>query len=300
MSHLCCAAQQAPPVDTMAQNERATPKAESPEKEQDARSHRDSSVESCIVLAISTIVGRAQAEPMSDSEPSTSKEGTARPVEEPVKSEPEEPPSILMSLSLVEPSSQYKAITPEPLELPYHDHQQQKCETIPILADYDISQQEFEKTLVEERSDMPAATKHTSSSISDSSSKMNAQEATATYLETLAIENKIAKEEELQKKLQEKMDYNCNVILDCDVSIDVERRAISRARKRRRPFWIPWFMERQRYLTSKRKNLQKKNAEMEGVRKRRCKKLEGLMSEKQRLAEELTYDISTRHIKPTY
>ncbi|KAF5639790.1 hypothetical protein F25303_7318 [Fusarium sp. NRRL 25303] len=284
----------------MAQNERAIPKAESPEKEQDARNYRDSSVESCIVLAISTIVGRAHAEQMSDSEPSTSKEGTARPVAEPIKSEPEEPPSILMSLSLVEPSSQYKAMTPEPLELPYHDHQQQKCETILILADYDISQQEFEKTSVEERSDMPAATKHTPGSIPDSSLKMNAQKATATYLETLAIENKIAKEEELQKKLQEKMDFNCNVILDCDVSIDVERRAISRARNRRRPFWIPWFMERQRYLTSKRKNLQKKNAEMEGVRKRRCKKLEGLVSEKQRLAEELTYDISTRHIKPTY
>ncbi|CVL06968.1 uncharacterized protein FMAN_12057 [Fusarium mangiferae] len=283
----------------MAQNDSATSKAESPEKEQDARNYRDSSVESCIVLAISTIVGRAHAESMPDSEPSTSKEGTARPAEEPIKSEPEEPPSILMSLSLVEPSSQYKAITPEPLELPYHDHQQQKCKTIPILADYDISQQEFEKPSTEERSDMPA-TKDTPGSIPDSSLKMNAQKATATYLETLAIENKIAKEEELQKKLQEKMDYNCNVILDCDVSIDVECRAISRARNRRRPFWIPWFMERQRYLTSKRKNLQKKNAEMEGVRKRRCKKLEGLMSEKQRLAEELTYDISTIHIKPTY
>ncbi|KAI1040122.1 hypothetical protein LB505_011331 [Fusarium chuoi] len=283
----------------MAQNNSATSKAESPEKEQDARNHRDSSVESCIVLAISTIVGRPHAEPVSDSELSTSKEGTARPVEEPIKSEPEEPPSILMSLSLVEPSGQYKAITPEPLELPYHDHQQQKCETIPILADYDISQQGFEKPSIEETSDMPA-TKDTPGSMPDSSLRMNAQKATATYLETFAIENKIAKEEELQKKLQEKMDYNCNVILDCDVSIDVECRAISRARNRRRPFWIPWFMERQRYLTSKRKNLQKKNAEMEGIRKRRCKKLEGLMSEKQRLMEELNYDISTRHTKPTH
>ncbi|EXK76962.1 hypothetical protein FOQG_18306 [Fusarium oxysporum f. sp. raphani 54005] len=84
------------------------------------------------------------------------------------------------------------------------------------------------------------------------------------------------------------MDYNCNVILDCDVSIDVERRAIESARRRGRPFWIPWSMERQRYLTSKRKNLQKKNAEMEGVRKRRCKKLDGLMSEKQKLEEDVT------------
>ncbi|KAG5749703.1 hypothetical protein H9Q70_007648 [Fusarium xylarioides] len=298
MSHLCRAAQQARPADTMASNERTTPNGDSAETDEVARNHRNSSVESCIVLAISTIVAPAQTKQASSSEPSTSKEGTARPLENPIKFEPEDPPDMLMSLSTVEPSDQYEAKTPEPLDIHCHDHQPQKREALPILVSYDISQQQFEKPTVEERPDMPT-TKDTPTSIPDLSLEKNAQTATATYLETIAIENKIAKEEELQKKLQEKMDYNCNVILDCDVSIDVERRAISRAKSRRRPFWIPWFMERQRYLTSKRKNLQKKNAEMEGVRKRRCKKLEGLMSEKQRLAEELTYNIATRHIKPT-
>ncbi|PNP76758.1 hypothetical protein FNYG_09861 [Fusarium nygamai] len=277
----------------MAPNEKTTLKGQSAEEDEVANNHRESSVESCIVLAISTIVTRAHAEPMSGSEPSTSKEGTARPVEETIKSEPEDPPDMLMSLSTVEPSDQCEAKTPEPLDIPFHDHQQQKCEGLPVLVDYDIPQQEFEKSTVEEKPDMPAA-KDAPTSIPDLSLKRDAQEATATYLETMAIENKIAKEEELQKKLQEKMDYNYNVILDCDVSIDVERRAISRARSRRRPFWIPWFMERQRYLTSKRKNLQKKNAEMEGVRKRRCKKLEGLISEKQRIEKSLL------HINETY
>ncbi|KAF5718300.1 hypothetical protein FMUND_5311 [Fusarium mundagurra] len=298
MSQLCRATQEARPVDTMAQNESATPKGDSAEMDGVDRNHRDSSVESCIVLAISTIVAPVQTNQATSSEPSTSKEGTARPVEEIIKSEPEDPPDMLMSLSTVEPSDKCEAKTPEPLDIPYHDHQQQKCEALPVLLDYAISQQEFEKPAVEERPDMPVAN-DTPTSIPDLSLKRNAQEAPATYLETLAIENKIAKEEELQKKLQEKMDYNCNVILDCDVSIDVERRAISRAKSRRRPFWIPWFMERQRYLTSKRKNLQKKNAEMEGVRKRRCKKLEGLMAEKRRLADELTCNISTGHVKPT-
>ncbi|KAF5564570.1 hypothetical protein FPHYL_4671 [Fusarium phyllophilum] len=282
----------------MASNERTTPNKDSAETDEVARNHRDSSVESCIVLAISTIVAPAQTKQTSSSEPSTSKEDTARPLEQPIKSEPEDPPDMLMSLSTVEPSDQCEAKTPEPLEFPSRDHQQQNCEALPVLLDYDISQPEFEEPTVEERPDMPA-TKDTPTSKPDLSLERNAQKATSTYLETITIENKIVKEEELQKKLLEKMDYNCNVILDCDVSIDVERRAISRAKSRRRPFWIPWFMERQRYLTSKRKNLQKKNAEMEGVRKRRCKKLEGLVVEKQRLAEELTYDISTRHIKPT-
>ncbi|KAF5619136.1 uncharacterized protein FTJAE_12019 [Fusarium tjaetaba] len=272
----------------MAPNERTTLKGQSAEEDEVANNYRESSVESCIVLAISTIVTRAHAEHMSGSEPSTSKEGTARPVEETIKSEPEDPPDMLMSLSTVEPSDQCEAKTPEPLDVPFQDHQQQKCEGLPVLVDYDIPQQEFENSTVEEKSDMPGA-KNAPTSIPDLSLKRNAQEATATYLETMAIENKIAKEEELQKKLQEKMDYNYNVILDCDVSIEVERRAISRAKSRRRPFWIPWFMERQRYLTSKRKNLQKKNAEMEGVRKRRCKKLEGLMSEKQRIEKSLLY-----------
>ncbi|KAF4419073.1 hypothetical protein FACUT_11603 [Fusarium acutatum] len=290
MSHLCRATQQARPADTMAPNESTTLKEESAEEDDVANNHRESSVESCIVLAISTIVSRAHVEPKSGSELATSKEGTAQPVEEPIKSEPEDPPDMLMSLSTVETSDQYEAKPPEPLDILCHDHQQQKFEALPIPVNCDISQQEFEKPIMEERSELPA-TKDTPISIPDLSLERNAQKATAIYLETIAIENKIAKEEELQKKLQEKMDYNCNVILDCDVSIDVERRAISRAKSRRRPFWIPWFMERQRYLTSKRKNLQKKNAEMEGVRKRRCKKLEGLMSEKQRLAEELTYKI---------
>ncbi|KAF5534350.1 hypothetical protein FNAPI_12412 [Fusarium napiforme] len=277
----------------MAPNERTTLKGQSAEEDEVANNHRESSVESCIVLAISTIVTRAHAEPMSGSEPSTSKEGTAQPVEETIKSEPEDPPDMLMSLSTVEPSDQCEAKTPEPLDIPFQHHQQEKCEGLPVLVDYDIPQQEFENSTVEEKSDMPGA-KNAPTSIPDLSLKRNAQEVTATYLETMAIESKIAKEEELQKKLQEKMDYNYNVILDCDVSIEVERRAISRAKSRRRPFWIPWFMERQRYLTSKRKNLQKKNAEMEGVRKRRCKKLEGLMSEKQRIEKSLL------HINETY
>ncbi|KAF5676494.1 hypothetical protein FCIRC_7053 [Fusarium circinatum] len=281
----------------MTQNESGTSKGDSAEMDEVVRNHRDSSVESCIVLAISTIVAPAQTKQTSSSETSTSKEDTTRPVEEPIKSEPEDPPDMLMSLSTVEPSDLCEAKTPEPLDIPCYDQTQQKCEAPPVLLNYDISQQEFEKPTVEERPDIPV-TEDTPNSIPDLSLKRNAQKATATYLETMAVENKIAKEEELQKKLQEKMDYNYNAILDCDVSIDVERRAISRAKSRRRPFWIPWFMERQRYLTSKRKNLQKKNAEMEGIRKRRCKKLEGLMSEKQRLAEELSYDISTRHIKP--
>nr|RBQ92814.1 hypothetical protein FVER53263_13586 [Fusarium verticillioides] len=278
----------------MAPNERTTLKGQSAEEDEVANNHRESSVESCIVLAISTIVTRAHAEHMSGSELSTttSKESSARPVEETIKSEPEDPPDMLMSLSTVEPFDQCEAKTPEPLDIAFHDHQQQKCEGLPVLVDYDIPQQEFENSTVE-KSDMPEA-KDAPTSIPDLSLKRNAQEATATYLETMAIENKIAKEEELQKKLQEKIDYNYNVILDCDVSIDVERRAISRAKSRRRPFWIPWFMERQRYLTSKRKNLQKKNAEMEGVRKRRCKKLEGLISEKQRIEKSLL------HINETY
>jgi hypothetical protein len=279
----------------MEPNERTTLKGQSAEEDEVANNHRESSIESCIVLAISTIVTQAHAEHMSGSEPSTttSKESTARPVEETIKSEPEDAPDMLMSLSTVEPFDQCEAKTPEPLDIAFHDHQQQKCEGLLVLVDYDTPQQEFENSTVEEKSDMPGA-KDAPTSIPDLSLKRNAQEATATYLETMAIENKIAKEEELQKKLQEKIDYNYNVILDCDVSIDVERRAISRAKSRRRPFWVPWFMERQRYLTSKRKNLQKKNAEMEGVRKRRCKKLEGLMSEKQRIEKSLL------HINETY
>ncbi|KAF5648662.1 hypothetical protein F52700_978 [Fusarium sp. NRRL 52700] len=279
----------------MAPDESATPYGASVEKDEVSRNHRESSVESCIVLAISTIVAPAQAKQTSGSEPSPIKEGSARPLEEHIKSEPEDVPDMLMSLSTIEPSDQCEAKTPEPLDIPCHDHQQQKCEALPLLVTHDISQPDFEKPAMEETSDMSATKDTPSLEIPDLNLKKDAQMTTATYLETIAIENKIAKEEELQKKLQERMDYNCNVILDCDVSIDVERRAISRAKSRRRPFWIPWFMERQRYLTSKRKNLLKKNAEMEGVRKRRCKKLEGLMSEKQRLAEELTCDISTTH-----
>ncbi|KAF5667398.1 hypothetical protein FDENT_12128 [Fusarium denticulatum] len=296
MSHMCRANQRARPIGTMSTNESATLTGDSVEKDEVSRNHRESSVESCIVLAISTIVAPAQAKQTSGSEPSTIEEGFARPLEEHIKSEPEDIPDMLMSLSTVEPSDQCEAKTPEPLNIPCHDHRQQKCEALPLLVN--LSQQELEKPTMEETSDMSATKDTKSLKIPDLSLKRDAQKTTATYLETMAIENKIAKEEELQKKLQERMDYNCNAILDCDVSIDVERRAISRAKSRRRPYWIPWFMERQRYLTSKRKNLQKKNAEMEGIRKRRCKKLEGLMSEKWKLAEELTYDVSTRHVEP--
>ncbi|TVY73787.1 hypothetical protein Focb16_v004444 [Fusarium oxysporum f. sp. cubense] len=271
----------------MTRKESGTPKRESAEKDQCARNHRDSSVESCIVLAISTIVAAPHVTRSADSEASMGKESPVTPDEQPIKSEEEDRIGMLMSLSMVEPSGQCKATTPEPLDFSCHEHQKQKCETLPILVDYGIPEQRFEEPTTEERSDTPAM-KDTPGSIPDLLLRRNPQKATATYLETIAVKNKIAKEEELQKKLQDKMDYNCNVILDCDVSIDVERRAIESARRRGRPFWIPWSMERQRYLTSKRKNLQKKNAEMEGVRKRRCKKLDGLMSEKQKLEEDVT------------
>ncbi|KAI7771100.1 hypothetical protein LZL87_013899 [Fusarium oxysporum] len=270
----------------MARKQSATPERESAEKDKCVRDCRDSSVESCIVLAISTVAVPPHTTRSADPEASMGNESPVEPVEQPIKCE-EDGIGMLMSLSLVEPSDQCRAVTLEPLDSSYHEHLKQKCETLPNLVNCGIPEQRFEKSTTEVRPERPTIT-NTPSSTPDFLVKSNPHKATATHLEIIAIENKIAKEKELERKVHDKMDYNSNVILDCDVSIDVERRAIESARRRGRPFWIPWSMERQRYLSSKRKTLQKKNAEMEGIRKRRCKKLDGLMCEKRRLEEALT------------
>ncbi|KAF4949265.1 hypothetical protein FGADI_9036 [Fusarium gaditjirri] len=270
----------------MARKGSATAFRESAEGNKYARDHRDSSIESCIVLAISTVVAQPHATRSADAEASMGKESPVEPVEQPIKSEEEDHIGVLMSLSLVEHPDQCRAISPEPIDS-RHEHKKQEGAGLPILLKCGIHEQALEKHTTEERSDIPTM-KNTPSSTQDYSGKENPPKATDSHLEIIAIENKIAKEKELERKVQDKMDYNSNVILDCDVSIDAERRAIESARRRGRPFWIPWSMERQRYLTSKRKNLQKKNAEMDGVRKRRCKKLDALIYEKRRLEEELT------------
>ncbi|EXK76963.1 hypothetical protein FOQG_18307 [Fusarium oxysporum f. sp. raphani 54005] len=114
----------------MAREESGPPKRELAEKDQGARNHRDSSVESCIVLAISTIVAAPHVTRSADSEASMGKESPVTPDEQPIKSEEEDHISMLMSLSMVEPSVQCKATTPEPLDFSCHEHQKQKCETL--------------------------------------------------------------------------------------------------------------------------------------------------------------------------
>ncbi|KAH7232369.1 uncharacterized protein BKA55DRAFT_581031 [Fusarium redolens] len=257
----------------MAREERATLKRESAEEDTDVRDYRESSLESCIVLAISTVVAPPHAKRTAGPESCTGKESPVRPVQEQIESEEEDRTDMLMSLSMAEPYGRCRPTAPKPLDFSCHE---QNGETLPNPVNYGIP---------EERSEKPTM-KHTPSPTQAILSKRIPRKATTTYLEIIAIENKIAKAKDLEQKLQDKMDHNWDVILDCDVSIDVECRAIESATRRGRPFLITWSIERQRYLTSKRKNLQNKNAEMEGVRKRRCKKLDGLMCEKRRLEEE--------------